>query len=114
MTTPAPTNPSLPNGPAWAALIAAALGGTSFGIITDASECSTKIASYLLWYRPAGALSGVAATATLLWLLTWTILHLRWRTQNIQRQTPLAYLLATLLALAFLTTFPPFYELLGG
>jgi len=109
-----PVSLESPDGPAWAALLAASIGAAAFGLITDASECSARVSRSLQWYRPAGALSGVAIGAIVIWVVAWVALHVRWRGMSFQnRRTPMSAIL--LLALvALVTTFPPFYELFGG
>jgi H+/Cl- antiporter ClcA len=103
-----------PNGPAWAALLAAALGGLAFGVLTDISEVSKSAAAHLLWYPPAGALSGVALAAVAIWLVKWAVLHVLWKNKHIKNQQPLLIAIGLLILAAIITTFPPFYELLGG
>jgi hypothetical protein len=103
------------NGSAWAALLAAGIGGFAFGILTDISECSTGASKFLQrCYPPAGSLSGVAVYAVLIWMLVWIALHLRWNNRQIQNQRLLMAGIILLMLAAFITTFPPFYELIGG
>jgi hypothetical protein len=103
-----------PNGSAWAALVAAGIGGAVFGVITDISEISKPAAKALAWYKPAGALSGVAICAVLVWGVAWALLHARWRSKRLARQGLLTTVTVLLSVVAIVTTFPPFYELLGG
>jgi hypothetical protein len=103
-----------PNGPAWAALLSAGIGGLGFGILTDLSECSSRVSRTLQWYRPAGSLSGVAILAVLIWLAVWGAFHSRWKHQQIRNQRTLMAVTIALSLAALLATFPPFYELLGG
>ena len=103
-----------PNGSAWAALLAAGIGGAAFGIITDLSECCPRIAKLLRWYRPAGALSGVAISAILIWIIAWAALHACWKHQRIEKQLFLMTVTCLLALSALITTFPPFYEWFGG
>jgi hypothetical protein len=112
-TTPTDVGNSA-NGAAWAALLAAGIGGFAFGLITDASECSATISKHLIWYQPAGALSGVAICAIIVWLISWAGLHIWWSGRRIKAQGMLIAVISFLAAAAVLTTFPPFYELFGG
>jgi hypothetical protein len=102
------------NGAAWATLLAAGLGGFAFGLITDLSECSARVAKLLAWYRPAGALSGVVICAIIVWLGIWAALHTRWNGKRLEAQGTLIAIISLLALAAVVTTFPPFYEMLGG
>jgi hypothetical protein len=104
----------VPNGAAWAALLAASIGALGFGIVTDISECSAGASKALLWYRPAGSLSGVAGVAILIWVVLWGVLHALWRTRRIKKPGILMAITLAIAGAAIVTTFPPFYELLGG
>jgi len=102
------------NGATWAALLAAGVGGFAFGVITDLSECSAAISRHLIWYRPAGALSGVASCAVIVWIISWAVLHICWNGTRIEAQGRLVAIISFLAAAAVVTTFPPFYALFGG
>jgi hypothetical protein len=104
----------IPNGSAWAALVSAGIGALGFGILTDLSECSARAAKLLLWYRPAGSLSGVAAGAILFWIAAWAVLQMMWKNRRLEHQRTLLAVIIALSLAALVTTFPPFYELLGG
>jgi hypothetical protein len=99
------------NGAVWATLLAAGVGGLAFGLITDVSECSASISKHLIWYPPAGALSGVAICAVIIWIIFWGGLHIRWREKRIEAQGKLVAMITFLALAAVVTTFPPFYEL---
>ena len=100
------------NGPAWAAILAAAIGGFAVAVLTDLSEVSPRAAALLQWYRPAGALSGVAGGAVLVWAGTWAALHARWHGRDLRRSTLLLTATCTMVAASIVCTFPPFYQLL--
>ena len=105
---------TVPNGSAWAALLAGSIGGLAFGVATDLSECSARAAKALLWYGPAGSLSGVAGVAIFIWVAVWGILHARWRKTRVAKPGILMGLTLTIAVLALVATFPPFYGLFGG
>ena len=102
---------AMANGSAWAAMLAASIGAVAFGSLTMLSECSTRASQLLLWYRPAGSLSGVAMSATLIWAGAWAILHAFWKRRRIENQRALMTLIFVLVLFSLLATFPPFYEL---
>ena len=85
-----------------------------FGIATDLSECSPRAAKLLLWYRPAGSLSGVAGVAILIWVVVWAALFVLWRGKRIANGRILMAIILAVGGAAIVATFPPFYELLGG
>jgi hypothetical protein len=100
-----------PNGGAWAALLSAAIGGAAFGLLTDASECSARVAKMLNWYNPSGALSGVAISAILVWVITWILLRAKLGNKRLTNQWMPMAMTVFLVLVAIVTTFPPFYEL---
>jgi hypothetical protein len=108
------TQSTQPNGPAWAALLAGGIGGFVFGVLTDISEVSKTAADHLQWYRPAGALSGVAILAVAIWLIKWAALHRLWKNKQLKNQQMLLIIICVLILGGIIATFPPFYELLGG
>lgn len=120
MIDPASSSPgasgtgALPNGPAWAALLAAGIGCVSFGVITDISESSARVSRALQWYSPAGSLSGVAMCAIVIWLIAWAALHARWRDRQLANQRTLMTATFLLILAALVTTFPPFYGLFAS
>jgi hypothetical protein len=107
----AQTVSSSPNGGAWAAILAAAIGCASFGLFVDLAEASQSISHGFSFYSPTGDLSGKSTLAILVWLTAWTILHLRWKSRDVRQPWKLAIISVALVALAILATFPPFFEL---
>lgn len=104
--------PSLGSGAAWAGLLAAGIGGVTFGALTDLSETSAAASRALQWYQPAGSLSGVAIGTILVWFTLWAILHLRWKNKQLRHERTLLIVTCLLVVIALVATFPPFYELL--
>ena len=102
----------VPNGPAWAAILSAGIGGLVFGITTDLSEASGRMSKFFNWYRPAGALSGVAISTVLIWAAAWAALAVRWRRRQVKNPRTLLVATCLLVIAAVVATFPPFYELL--
>ena len=111
----APQNlPGQPNGPAWAAILAAGVGCASFGVLTDLAEANARVNDVLAWYRPAGGLSGVAGCAIIIWLLAWALLNVRWKHRRLVAIRGIMLLSLALVLIGVLATFPPFYELFVG
>jgi hypothetical protein len=92
-------------------MLAAAVGGFAFGAVTVASEASPGVAKLLVWYRPAGALSGVAGCAVVVWIAAWLVLNLRWKNRNVALPRVVMGGVVALVIAALVMTFPPFYEL---
>ena len=98
-----------PNGPAAAAIIAAGIGALVLGIFTVLSEASTDMHDFLDIKSRVGPLSGKTTFAVVVYLGAWVVLAPPlWR-----RNVPLtaAFIITgVLLALAFLFTFPEFFQ----
>ena len=99
-----------PNGPAVAAIIAAAIGVFVLGLLTTLSEANTDVHDFLDIKNRVGPLSGKTTFSVIVYLVAWAALvPLLWK-----RTVPFAsaMLIATvLIALGFVGTFPKFFEL---
>lgn len=102
---------SLPDGSAWAAILAAAVGCAVFGLLVDLSEGSKTCKRLLSLYNPTGDLSGKSTFAVVLWLIAWAILHFRWKGKTISSPGRIAMITAGLIVLGLIMTFPPFFGL---
>lgn len=102
-----------PSGPAAAAILSAAIGCFTLGLLAVIGDGSAAAARWLTFYVPTGPLSGVTTTAILVWLLSWLILARRWRSKAvaIAKVNTVAFIL---LGVSLLLTFPPFADLLLG
>jgi hypothetical protein len=101
------------NGPAAAAILSAAVGCFSLGVIAVAADGSKRLALALAFYRPTGPLSGVTSLALAAWLVCWLILGRLWRDKSVKFGR-ISLFAAIFLALGLLLTFPPFSDLLLG
>jgi hypothetical protein len=108
---PTPQNPA--NGPVAAAVLSCGLGCFLLGVLAVAADGSKSLAAALNFYSPAGPLSGVTTVAIALWLISWAILAVRWKTKTLAfgKVTAASF---TLLALGLLLTFPPIGDLFLG
>lgn len=102
MNDPTPSTP--PNGALWAAILASGVGGFAVGLVVILNEAGIFAAPTL--YGPAGGVSGRTTIAAALWLVSWAILHRRWRDRDVEggRITMIA---VVLVLLGLLGTFPP-------
>jgi len=97
-------------GTASASLFSAAIGSFSVAGLTILSSASASFKTWLAFYKPAGALSGIAALAVFIWIASWLILDRLWRKRTIDLRK-IAGISALLLLLSLFGTFPPIYEL---
>ena len=103
---------SLPNGPAWAAILAAGIGCFGFGVFIDLAEASTRWSNALNFYNPVGNLSGKSTLGIVVWLVAWVVLHLRWRKRDLAYPGRVMTLAAVLIALGVVASCPLFFGLL--
>jgi len=103
------TEAQKPNGPAAAALLAVGAGVFAIGLMTTLAEISTGLRASLIWWNPAGPLTGKTGVGVIVWLAAWIVLHARDKNRDVQfsRSMRWAWIL---IALGFLGTFPPFFE----
>jgi hypothetical protein len=106
-------NPSFPDGSAWAAILAAAIGCASFGLLVDLAEASKAISNLLNLYNPTGDLSGKSTISIIIWLASWALLHLIWNGKNLGSAGLVMLITVGLIVLALVMTFPPFFTLFG-
>jgi hypothetical protein len=99
------------DGPAWAAIVASAVGCAGFGALVVLAEAFKPVSSALNLYDPVGDLSGKSIGGVLIWLVAWVILHAQWKYVTISSPRRLAAAVVILLALALLATFPPLFDL---
>jgi hypothetical protein len=99
-----------PNGSGAAAILAAGAGCFAIGAIAVIADKSPAVKRALVFYKPTGALSGVTTAAILLWLLSWAVLELRWKSKSVAlgRINLAAFIL---LGISLLLTFPPIGDL---
>ena len=97
------------NGSAMASFIAAGLGAFAMGVFVLLNEASILVAPTL--YGPAGGVTGRTTLATIVWLVAWGVLHVRWRSQEIA-PGPIYTATLILIGLGVLGTFPPVWGLL--
>ena len=98
----------LPNGPAAAAILAAAIGGFFLGLATTAAEAMPAVKTALTWVGPVGPLSGKTGVGLIAWIVSWLAFGIAWRRSDV-RFGRIYALTLILLAIGFLGTFPIFY-----
>jgi hypothetical protein len=99
-----------PNGPAAAALIAAAFGSLMMGILTTGAEAYTGFADKLNLQHRVGPLSGKVTFAGLAFVIAWGVLTATLWKRNLP-WTPVAVVAGVLIVGGFTGTFPKFFDL---
>jgi hypothetical protein len=99
----------VPNGSAMAAFLGAGIGAFAMGAVVLLNEAGLFSAPAV--YGPAGGVSGRTTLATVVWLVAWTVLHVRWSGRTVEPQR-IGTLTLILIALGVVATFPPVWGLL--
>jgi len=97
------------NGSAMAAFLGGGIGAFAMGAVVLLNEAGIFAAPTL--YAPAGGVSGRTMLATIVWLISWVVLHNRWKAREIAPGRVGAVTLI-LIVLGVLGTFPPVWALL--
>jgi len=113
-TPPLESSANLPDGGAWAAILAAGIGCLALGLCIDLAEASKAISNAMNFYNPTGDLAGKSTIAVLVWLVSWMILHARWKNRNLRSPGKISAVMLILVALAMVAAFPPFFELFAA
>lgn len=99
----------LANGGAMAAFLAAGIGAFAMGLVVLLNEAGLFAAPAV--YGPAGGVSGRTTLATMVWLVAWGVLHVRWKEREMA--PPRFYAVTLILTtLGILGTFPLVWQLL--
>ena len=97
------------NGTAMACVLAAGIGAFAMGTLVLLNETGLFAAPTL--YAPAGGVTGRTTLATILWLLSWAVLHHWWKARDVPPARVYTVTLI-LVALGVLGTFPLVWGLL--
>lgn len=107
-----------PNGPVAASFIAAGVGSLVLGIFVVLNEVSPDINNFLKFDanfglgKGVGPLSGKVILAIIAFVVSWGILHLRLRGEEVDFKKALTVSMI-LVGLGFLLTFPPVFLIFG-
>ena len=101
-----------PTGPAFAAIIAAALAAATLGLLATLAEASDGFGDWLSFSGRVGMLSGETIIAIAVYFLSWVGLALLWRRSNPSFRL-VATVTAALIAAGLLGTFPLFFRIFG-
>lgn len=104
-----------PNGPAAAAILAAAIGAFVLGLMTTLAVVSADLKSFLDFAKNygigsgVGPLSGKVIVAVIAYFVSWAILGTMWKSREVKFGRIFLISLGVL-ALGFALTFPPIFE----
>lgn len=102
-----------PDGPAAAAILSAALGIFTIGLLSTLAVISGPVHDFLAWWqwgRGVGPLAGKTTIAVVVWLVGWLILHWVWLNRGVNLKAAF-YTALTLGIVGAIGMFPPFFEL---
>lgn len=98
-----------PNGPAAAAILAAAIGVFVVGLATTLAAIAPGLGSVLNWWAPAGPLTGKTGVGVIAWLVAWLVLGSAYRGKTVGVGSIILWSWI-LIAAGFVLTFPPVFE----
>ncbi len=113
METVTRDNGEKPNGPAFAAILAAALAFAVLGAVTTLAEVFDGFGDWLVFSGRVGMLSGETIIAIAVYFVSWAGLGFFWRRSE-PRPLPVFVVTALLIAVGLVGTFPPFFRLFGA
>ena len=105
--------PAKANGPAAAAILAAAIGCFTLGLAVCLVAASSAVGMFLTFSKPVGPLSGKTDVAFGAFAVSWVILAYLWRGKNVSFGR-VATISLILIGLAIVGTFPTFFDIFAG
>jgi hypothetical protein len=103
---------SRPAGPAAAMMVSVGLASLVLGVLSTLTAMSASVSNALTISDRVGDLSGITTITSLVFVGGWAAFTLSWRKSDPSLKR-VGVLTAALLALAFVGTFPPFFQALG-
>lgn len=100
----------LPNGEASAAFLAAGIGCLAMGVLTVLETAVGLLHTLLQFYPPAGSITGITTVMVIVWLVSWVILHKRWKSKQVNF-TRIFMIALAFIFLGIVGIFPPFVHL---
>lgn len=103
----------LANGPGAAALLPAAIGGFTLGVVAFAGDAFSSVAQALTFWKPTGPLSGATDVTIFVWPASWLVLSRLWARRTLDFRC-VSSIAALLFIVGLPLTFPPLMDLLQG
>ncbi len=104
---------SKPFGPVAAVFVASGIAAVVLGILTTLAEASESFADTLKLDEGVGALSGKTIGASLVFFVSWAILHALWKSKD-PKPGPIFTLTWVLLAIGVVLTLPLFFQMFAA
>jgi len=101
------------NGPGAAAVLAAAIGCLTLGVLALVADAVPRVAAAIDVWKPTGPLSGVTDGAIVVWLAAWFLLSRRWARRAVN-MAGVNWAAIVIFLAALLLTFPPFMDMAQG
>ena len=101
---------AIKNGSSAAAVLAAGIGLTVFGVVTTIAENVSSFLNALAWSKPVGALAGKTTLGLIGWVVAWVVLGILWKDKEVKLR-PILAAAAILAVIGLLCTFPPFFDM---
>jgi hypothetical protein len=114
MMTTLETSENLPNGGAWAAILAAGIGCAALGLLIDLGEGTKFFGNALNFYNPSGNLSGKTTVAIIVWVIAWAVLHASWKNKTVASPGAIAAVTVILVCLGVIAGSPFFFGLFSA
>ena len=98
-----------------AAFIASGIGSTVLGIAIVLTEmkAGAGLKAALTWTAPVGPLSGKTGVAVIAFVISWVVLHFAFKRRAVTLTTSFIIALV-LIALGFILSFPPVFDLFAN
>lgn len=100
--------PTMQNGVAMAAFLAAAIGALGIGVIVFLNALGAFPLPTL--YSPSGGVSTRTTLAVIVWLAIWLVLHRRWKDRSVEPKR-VRNLSLLFIGLGILLVFPPLWNM---
>jgi len=104
----------IPNGPAWAAILAAGIGCLALGLLIVLGERNAFFIKRLSFYKPVGNLSGKSGVAVIVWLIAWVVLHVRWKNRDLTNTSTIMAVTIVLVLLGVAMSCPLVFDMFSG
>ncbi|MGB2758040.1 MAG: hypothetical protein WBD02_10330 [Acidimicrobiia bacterium] len=98
-----------PEGPIAAAIIAGGIVALAMGFFTTLAEASAGAKEWLLFNEDVGPLSGKVIMTIIVWLVSWAVLHVAYRSRAYETRRALI-IAFVLIGLGVVGTFPTFFQ----
>jgi len=100
-------------GPICAAVLAGGIFFLTYAIFVDLAEAFKGFGDLMNLYDPVGPLAGKTTFPLIIFFVSWAGLHFAWKNKDVNFRR-VFYITLLCLAILFIATFPPFFELFAA